>query len=78
MNRRSFLQTAGKAGVATRLTSNAAQSYIPEHNSEKYDWLTLPQGTDWRRLKLKTELEVNGVRCPVKWACHQKTNRMDL
>jgi hypothetical protein len=28
----------------------------------------------WRGLKLKAELEVKGVRYPVNWACHQKTN----
>ena len=86
MNRRSFPQAAGKASLATGLTSTAAQAYIPEHNWEKYDWgvpkpvgirqvmLMLPQGTDWKGLKLKTELEVEGVRYPVKSACHQQTN----
>jgi len=34
----------------------------------------LPKGTKWEGLKLKTELEVKGVRHPVRWACHQKTN----
>ena len=38
MNRRSFLQTAGSAGLATGLAPTAAQVYIPEHNWEKYDW----------------------------------------
>ena len=38
MNRRSFLQTAGTAGLATGLAPNAARAYIPEHNWEKYDW----------------------------------------
>jgi hypothetical protein len=36
--------------------------------------LMLPPGTDWKGLKLKAELEVKGVRYPMKWACHQKTN----
>ena len=31
----------------------------------------LPRGTDWKGLKLKAELEVKGVRYPVRWACHQ-------
>jgi len=34
----------------------------------------LPKGTDWKGLKLKAELEVKGMRYPVRWACHQKTN----
>ena len=34
----------------------------------------LPVGTKWEGLKLKAELEVKGVRYPVKWACQQKTN----
>jgi hypothetical protein len=34
----------------------------------------LPQGTHWEGLKLKAELEVKGVRYPVRWATHQKTN----
>ncbi len=36
--------------------------------------LILPSGTDWKGLKAKAELEVKGVRHPVKWACQQKTN----
>ena len=31
----------------------------------------LPRGTDWKGLKLKAEIEVKGVRHPVRWACHQ-------
>ena len=31
----------------------------------------LPAGTDWKGLLLKAELEVKGVRYPVRWACHQ-------
>jgi hypothetical protein len=46
MNRRSFLQTAGTAGLATGLTSKAARAYIPEHNWEKYDWGSGPEMKD--------------------------------
>src|SRR6476619_1101628 len=31
----------------------------------------LPRGTDWKGLKLKAEIEVKGVRYPVRWACRQ-------
>jgi hypothetical protein len=34
----------------------------------------LPQGTKWQGLKLKAEIEVKGIRYPVRWACHQKLN----
>ncbi len=34
----------------------------------------LPAGTKWQGLKLKAELEVKGVKYPVRWACRQKTN----
>jgi hypothetical protein len=34
----------------------------------------LPQGTKWQGLKLKAEIEVKGMRHPVRWACHQKLN----
>jgi hypothetical protein len=34
----------------------------------------LPQGTQWKGLRLRAELEVKGMRYPVRWACHQKLN----
>jgi hypothetical protein len=34
----------------------------------------LPNLTDWKGLKLRAELEVKGMRYPVRWACHQKLN----
>ena len=36
--------------------------------------LTLPAGVPWKGLRLKAELEVKGVRHPVRWACRQKVN----
>jgi hypothetical protein len=36
--------------------------------------LPLPEGTRWEGLKLKAEIEVKGVRHPVRWSCRQKTN----
>lgn len=32
----------------------------------------LPRGTKWQGLRLKAEIEVKGMRYPVRWACHQK------
>jgi hypothetical protein len=34
----------------------------------------LPKGTKWEGLILKAEIEVKGVRYPVRWSCRQKTN----
>jgi hypothetical protein len=34
----------------------------------------LPQGIDWKGLKLRAEIEVKGMRYPVRWACRQKLN----
>jgi hypothetical protein len=34
----------------------------------------LPNGVDWKGLKLSAEIEVKGVRYPVQWACLQKLN----
>ena len=36
--------------------------------------LVLPNTTDWKGLKLRAEIEVKGMRYPVRWACHQKLN----
>jgi hypothetical protein len=33
-----------------------------------------PRGTKWQGAKLKAEIEVKGMRYPVRWACHQKLN----
>ena len=34
----------------------------------------LPRGTKWQGLRLKTEIDVKGMRYPVRWACHQELN----
>jgi hypothetical protein len=34
----------------------------------------LPNVSDWKGLKLRAEIEVKGMRYPVRWACHQKLN----
>ena len=36
--------------------------------------LMLPAGAQWEGLRLKAELEVKGVRHPVRWAGRQKVN----
>ena len=32
----------------------------------------LPRGTNWEGLRLKAEIEVKGMRYPVRWDCHQE------
>ena len=34
----------------------------------------LPRGTKWQGLRLRAEIEVKGIRYPVRWACHQRLN----
>jgi hypothetical protein len=34
----------------------------------------LPSGGDWKGLKVHAELEVKGIRHPVRWACRQRLN----
>jgi hypothetical protein len=36
--------------------------------------IVLPQGMDGQQIVLRAELEVKGVRRPVRWACHEHTN----
>jgi TAT (twin-arginine translocation) pathway signal sequence len=36
--------------------------------------ITLPQGMDGEQVVLRAEIEVKGVRRPVRWACHNRTN----
>jgi hypothetical protein len=46
----------------------------PNPRGVRQAMLILPQNVDWKGLKIKAELEVKGVRHPVRWACKQKTN----
>lgn len=36
--------------------------------------LILPRGLEGEHINLRAELEVKGVRRPIRWACHEKTN----
>jgi hypothetical protein len=36
--------------------------------------LVLPRGIKWQGLRLRAELEVKGMRYPVRWSCRQKLN----
>ena len=36
--------------------------------------IVLPVDIDWRTLRLSAEIEIKGVRHPVRWACREKLN----
>jgi len=46
----------------------------PKPTGIRQAMLMLPAGTRWEGLRLNAEVEVKGVRYPVRWACQQKTN----
>jgi hypothetical protein len=36
--------------------------------------IILPRGMDGQQIILRAELDTKGVRRPVRWACHERTN----
>ena len=56
------------------LKSGCLDAGFPLPGKIRQAQLMLPQGTKWQGLKLKAEIEVKGMRYPVRWACHQKLN----
>jgi hypothetical protein len=36
--------------------------------------ILLPKNMDGQQIVLRAELDVKGVRHPVRWACHEQTN----
>jgi hypothetical protein len=56
------------------LTSGCLDAGYPLPGKVRQAQFVLPKGTKWQGLKLRAELEVKGMRYPVRWACHQKLN----
>ena len=54
------------------LTSGCVDAGYPLPGKIRQAQLILPYGIKWQGLRLKAELEVKGMRYPVRWACHQK------
>lgn len=54
--------------------SGCVDAAYPKPNGVHQAMLILPTGVQPEGLKLKADLEVKGVRYPVRWACRQKTN----
>ena len=45
-----------------------------QETSTTRELLPLPPGAAWEGLRLSAELEVKGVRHPLRWACRQALN----
>jgi hypothetical protein len=58
----------------TALTSGCLDPGYPLPGKIRQALFVLPKGTKWQGLRLKAEIEVKGMRYPVRWACHQKLN----
>lgn len=58
----------------TVLKSGCLDAGYPLPGKIRQAQFVLPRGTKFVGLKLKAEIEVKGVRHPVRWACHQKLN----
>jgi len=56
------------------LTSGCLDAGYPLPGKIRQAQFVLPRATKWQGLKLKAEIEVKGMRYPVRWACHQKLN----
>ncbi len=56
------------------LTSGCLDAGYPLPGKIRQAQFVLPSIPDWKGLKLRAEIEVKGMRYPVRWACHQKLN----
>jgi hypothetical protein len=56
------------------LKSGGLDAGYPVPGKIRQAQFVLPQATKWQGLRLRAEIEVKGMRYPVRWACHQKLN----
>jgi len=56
------------------LKSGCLDAGFPLPGKLRQAQFVLPQGTKFEGLKLRAEIEVKGMRYPVRWACRQKLN----
>jgi hypothetical protein len=56
------------------LASGCVDPGYPRTTGVHQAMLILPAGAKWEGQRLKAELEVKGVRHPIRWACKQKLN----
>ena len=58
----------------SRVIARFGEKDYPKPTGVHQVMLMLPSGAQREGLRLKGELEVKGVRYPVRWACRQKVN----
>jgi hypothetical protein len=68
------LRVSMETPEGTVLRSGCLDPGYPVPGKIRQAQLVLPKGTKWDGLRLKAEIEVKGMRYPVRWACHQKLN----
>ncbi len=56
------------------LKSGCLDAGYPVPGKIRQAQFVLPKGTKWQGLRLRAEIEVKGMRYPVRWACQQKLN----
>jgi hypothetical protein len=68
------LRVSVESEAGTKLSSGCLDAGYPLPGKIRQAQFVLPKGTKWQGLKLRAEIEVKGMRYPVRWACHQKLN----
>jgi hypothetical protein len=56
------------------LKSGCLDAGYPVPGKIRQAQFVLPKGTKWQGMKLRAEIEVKGMRYPVRWACSQPLN----
>jgi hypothetical protein len=56
------------------LNSGSLDAGYPLPGKIRQAQFVLPKATKWQGLRLRAEIEVKGMRYPVRWACQQKLN----
>jgi hypothetical protein len=56
------------------LRSGCLDAGYPVPGKIRQAQFVLPKGTKWQGMKLRAEIEVKGMRYPVRWACSQPLN----
>ncbi|MBV8478322.1 MAG: hypothetical protein JOZ36_16820 [Acidobacteria bacterium] len=57
-----------------QLKSGCLDAGYPLPGKVRQAQFVLPAGTKWQGLRLRAEIEVKGMRYPMRWACQQKLN----
>jgi hypothetical protein len=68
------LRVSVDGGDGKLLRSGCLDAGYPVPGKIRQAQFVLPKGTKWQGLKLRAEIEVKGMRYPVRWACRQRLN----